>query len=121
MDHLELQQALLTGQRFAVETSAGVASLAGSCGGAAAPERVDLYRLTSTALAALEVRLTGLDFAPAVYALFGGCDIEGERHVVPHRVAGSLDHRSVTEWDLHRSGRTDRWRGRGRPVSRRRG
>ena len=43
------------------------ANFTGSCGGGGSPERVQLYRLTHDGLSSLNISVTGLDFAPAVY------------------------------------------------------
>ena len=55
------------------DTSVLAGALSGTCGGAAAPERVQLLRVLEDGLTSLEVRATGRDFAPAVYIRRADC------------------------------------------------
>ena len=64
----------VTGEGWATgDTAALGAALAGACGGAGAPERAHLHRVSAEGLASLEVRVLGADFAPAVYVRAPGC------------------------------------------------
>jgi len=63
----------LTEQAFATGNTAVMTdNSSGSCGGGGAPERLHLYRAAAD-LSRLDVRVTGRDFAPAVYIRAADC------------------------------------------------